>query len=532
MEGQKNIFQDFYFWISLGLGGFFLAMTLWFSLGTDQSLYAYSAWVWKAYHLPPYLGSWNHNWPGSHLLHRLALEIFGAGILSFRLFDFLAQLSSLMIIYYLAQRLSRQRTAGFLASVFYGIYYFQLNFTKTDEKEGYVLWLLLFAVFCALRFGRRAGLRAVLVGGLSGLVFLVKPTFGLCWPVFGVWFLATGLRQRPSRVWLELLIFGICCLIPALLVVFYYWRLDALNQLYDAAIWFNFAVYSQMIHLTPVAKFKAIILMFYNLAGERPLMIVSAIFAILIPIANWKEYQEKSLFLVILSLILVSLLSILIQGKNFLYYWIPFWGFLMIFSGAGFSVMGSRLAESDRSLRSKFMAGMFYLILILLAVASINLWSLKFAIRCPFRDLRSAYLYQSDVNFRVAEYLQPLLKPGDEIELIDWNPMLAFLLKKKLPSRFACFETLLFRHRDGKLRPKQKEWMSEYTGEVIKARPRFFLVSFLTGPERLRDIYNLPELNLEEALAKEFPDLQKFLEQNYQLINTIGTIKIYQRVSP
>ncbi len=531
MTDPKKIFKDGYFWLSIIAGGAVLSMTLWFSFGTDQSIYAYSAWVWKTYHLPPYIGSWNHNWPGSHLLHRLAAQIFGTSVFSFHLFDFLAQLSGLAVIYYLARRLSGKGIAGLLASIFYAIYYFQLGFTKTDEKEGYVFWLLLLAVFFSVSLARRVYFRAVLAGLLAGFAFLVKPTFGLCWPVFGIWFLAEGFRERPKKVWLELLLFGISCLVPALLVIFYYWRLNYLSELYHATIWFNFEVYSKMIRVAPFERIKQTILMLWQLAGERPLTLFPALFAALFALANWKTYPEKKLALIIFSLMIVSLLSILIQGKNFLYYWIPFWGLTMILSGAGLAWIGERLIQGNPGWRSKFISGTFYLVLIFIAAITINTWSLKFAIRFPFRSLRPAYLEQSDTNFLVADYLRPMLKPGDEIELVGWNPIPAFLLRKKLPSRFACFETLLFRRWDGKVLPRQEQWMAEYTREVIRARPRFFLISTFNAPEYLGGIYHMPEYNLKQALALEFPDLQQFLLKNYQLLKTIGTFEIYQRSS-
>lgn len=532
MSGKENIFQDKIFWLTIISAGIILSMTLWFSLGTDQAIYAYSAWVWKNYHLPPYIGSWNHNFPGSHIFHFLALYIFGESVLSVRIFDFLIQLSNVAMLYYLASRISGQKPAGFLACIFYALYYFQLAFNKTDEKEGYALWLILLAIVFGLSLKRKFYLRAIILGFLSGFAFLVKPTFGLCLPLFGIWLLTQEFRQKPRMVWFGLIIFAIAGLMPSLMILLYYWRLDRLKDLYEATLWFNFAVYTRMIRLGFDEKVKSIILMVFRLVAERPLVITSAIIAILLPAGNWREFKEKSLFILILGLALVSILSGLVQGKNFPYYWIPFWAFLFILSGVGLARIGSMIKESAQTLKPRVFSTIFYISLLFISLTSVNLWNLKFALAYSFRDLRSAYLFQTEEDFLVEEYLKPLIHPGDEIAYLGWNPLIPFLLHKKLPSRFCAFETLLFRRWDNQLLPAQKKWMDEYTNDVMKARPRFFLISKLTATQSLEYKYHLSSLNLKDALSKEFPELQKFLEQNYKLVKTIRAIEIYELSNP
>ena len=142
------------------LGGFFLSLTLWYSFGMDQSLYSYGAWVWTHYHLPPYLGVFDQNFPGIFIIHRLAFAIFGESIIGFRVFDLLVQLSSLTMIFYLSKRLSGSGVAGFLSGVFYGIYYFGLGNFDTGQREAYILWLFLISLIAGVTLKKRAWSRA------------------------------------------------------------------------------------------------------------------------------------------------------------------------------------------------------------------------------------------------------------------------------------------------------------------------------------------------------------------------------------
>ena len=126
--------KELYLWLCLFLSGFILSPTLWFGFTMDQALCHYAVWVWREYHLPPYLGVWDLSFPGIFLLHRLVLEIFGESILGFRLFDFLVQLSLVVMLYYLAGRLFRSSWAGFfsgIAAFFTGI----ISILKNKERS-------------------------------------------------------------------------------------------------------------------------------------------------------------------------------------------------------------------------------------------------------------------------------------------------------------------------------------------------------------------------------------------------------------
>ncbi len=536
MEKPKPIWGEAYFWLTVLAGGFFLSLTLWFSFGMDQSIYSYGAWVWKHYHLPPYVGAWDQNFPGIFILHRLALALFGESILGFRIFDFLVQLSCLVMIFHLSRRLSGSARAGFLSGLFYGIYYYGLGNYDTGQRDGYVFWLLLIALVLSLTLKHRTWLRAALVGLVLGFAFLVKPFYGLAWPVFGVWFLLLEIKDRPQRALIGLALFSLACLVPSGLIVLYYEKLGYLRELYRATLWYGFMIYSgaghdQAAHLW----WFRFALTISSISWEAPLLF-SAIFIVLRQWKNKNELRDRQLFGVLTSLMAAALICYRLQGKFFPYQLLPFMGLMMIFSGIGWNWIGSKLMEGIEAARRRLLAVAFPLVLILLLIISTNHELILFSIKYDFRNLDRAYLagmndssdlHNSSNNYLVAKKLSSLAGAGDEIEYFGPYPLIAFVLKKKLPSRFCCVQHLLFLPSSGRLGVLQKEWIEEYTAAVIQARPRFFLVSDVF-PGQTYIFFNFAANGLKQALREQFPALQKFLDDNYELMAREGVIEIYE----
>jgi len=511
-------------------------LTLWFNLGMDQSIFCYSAWVRKTFDQPPYIGSFDHAFPGIFIIHRIALELFGDTILGFRLFDFFLQLSALGLIFYLARRMSGGPRAGFLAAVFYSIYYYGLRSTDTGQREGFIFWLLLIAVSLAVTLDRSIRLRAALIGLLCGFIFLLKPTYGLVWPVFGLYFLARGIRPRPRLVWLELALFSFFCLAPSLIIIFYYWRLDYLNELFQILIWFNSKIYSRMIdpggesaawwlNAAPSLIFK-----------DRPLIFFPVLFFLMLQLRTGLLARDKNIFWLIFFLILAALLNYRIQAKFFPYHLIIFWGGMMIYAGFGFAWMMDWLSRRAGRLLGKAVPAIFSAGLIFFMLANLDPWMKKFALNYCFRDLNRAYLagFNTDNDrhfsadyYRAAQYLKPLVRPEDQIIVFFGYPLIPFLLKKKMPTWFPCSHQLLFLRYDGELLPRQAEWRNRYTREIIQARPRFFIVTD-RWPGQYYQLFHFADREFWPAFRTRFPELHAFFIGNYKLKTKIGRVWIYE----
>jgi hypothetical protein len=135
-------------------------------------------------------------------------------------------------------------------------------------------------------------------------------------------------------------------------------------------------------------------------------------------------------------------------------------------------------------------------------------------------------------HYLAAQYLKPLLKRQDQVEVFSYHPLLALELKRKLPSRFCSVVNLLLRPRDGREKALQKKWRGEYSDAVIAARPRFFVISDPVFPKAnsnyLFAVFNMPDDTLTQALSRQFPELERFLHENYRLLNKFNYTEIYE----
>jgi len=525
---RQSFYRDGYFWAAVLLGGFLLSLTLWFRFTMDQAICNYVAWVWKDKGLPPYVGAWDLSWPGIFILHRLVLETLGESTFAFRFFDFLVQTGSLAMIFYLARKLARSSVAGFLAAVLYAIYYFRLGPLETGEREGFVLCLLLLATVIGLELKGRIFLRAALVGLLAGMAFQLKPTYGLSWLVFGAWFLAEGLKSRPKPAAAELALFALACILPTLLIAAYYWRIGHLADLYYATIYFNFKVYGG----TTLSVFRGggwtlALAVANSVFTDQPLTWFFAAAAMLIPFQA-PDPGRKKLFGILLALTAVSFISHIIQAKFFPYQLTPGVGFATVIAGMGIVRTAERLGQS-LGLASAARAKLFYAALLLFALAGLSPQAIdsamKFAFRNPSRAYHAGQGYDA-FYYRAAQALSPMIG-SEEMQYFGWHPLLPYLLHKKLPARFCVVDHLLIRDKNGRITPLQRKWIEEYTDSVIARRPKFFLVSDQVPGWT---IFNLQSPSLKEALRREFPRLQKFLEENYALKTTVGEIEVYELV--
>lgn len=522
MDPETQILKDRWFWLSILCGGFVLSLTLWFGFSGDQALTGYTVWVWKHYQLPPYVGAFDHNFPGIFLVNRLALELCGDTILGFRVFDVCFQTVTLAAVYYVSLRLSGEKIAGFLSVVFYSLHYYSLGILDVFRPDDYAFSSMVMGVALGLIFGRRYYLRACLIGLTAGFAFLIKPTYGLCWLVFGAWIFSGGFKDRPKGVWLEEMVFGLFCSAPALLVVLYYWQAGYLRELYFATLWFNSHVYTQFSPLS----FSNLSIIFKNLLFDHPANLLLAVFAVVFGLFKKDGFADRRLFWTLLSLMLVGLFSGLIQNKNYYYHRDPFWGFALIFAGAGGAVAGGALANRLKSFGGRVLAFGFYLAAIVLMLVSMESFWLKFMFKYSFRDLRTSYLESAWVypsnslvdQYLAAEYLKPLLRPDDQVAYFGmWSSVLQWQVKKKSPSRFIYGQHLLLKNWKGTVFPIQEQFIKEYQDSIISSRPRFFLMYNLFMKSDQRDFINA-----------HFQELRRFILENYRSIKKIGEIEIFE----
>jgi len=525
--------RDKWFWLALLLGGVVLSPVLWYGLGMDQAVYAYDAWAWRTHHLLPYVGTWDQNFPGIFIIHRLATTLFGDSILGFRIFDFLAQLSSLAMIFYLAKKLSGSSRAAFFTVIFYGFYYLGRGRWDAGQRDAFVFWILLAAIFFLVALQKHLWLRAVVVGLLAGFAFLIRPTFGLAWIAFGVFILAESISRKRGNTLKEFTVFCLSCLLPPAIVISYYWHAGYLTEMLRAVLWFNFKIYARLRPPEVAVSYPAWILYKLNsLVGSQAVIVFLALSSVLFASGEaGRERPGRGIFWLCLAMIVIGAASYLLLGKDLQYQLIPFWGFVILLSSPGLACLAALPARNRGGIPAAARVWAFYLLVTAFMFASIPYEWTVFAFRHAYRDLDSAYLagmgvsdqLLSENHYLAAKYLQAQLRPGDEVEVFGAHPLISYLLRKKLPSRFVVVQDLMF-STNRSLTQMQKAWIREYTADVISARPRFFVIAE-------QGIYfpaALSKQSFKTGLKEAFPELFLFLQNNYRPLKKIGDTEIFE----
>ena len=530
-----SFFKDKYLWLTLLIGGFFLSLTLWYSFGMDQSFFSYAAWCWKRSHSLPYTGIWYHDLPGIFVIHTFASYLFGDSMFSFRFFDFLVQLGNLALIYYLAGRLAENRTARFLAGLAYSIWYFGFGIFDTGQREGFLLFFLLASTILSFRLKPKVWLRAVLVGLILGFAFLVKTVYGLIGANFALLFLIEGFRKRPKRVWPELALFALALALPSLITVLICWRADALKPMYEASVWYNYAVYAKLKY--PLRYYNRglwLLLIPKGIFLEQPIIFLLGSLGILSYLASRQPGTERNkLVMFLLSLLAVSLLLYLYQDKRARYHLIPFMGIMNIFCGVGLARLGAIIGNSAPRQRPFFSRTVFYFLVIIMLLAGYP-EQILYAFRYAFGSLDRAYSAGLQLpadrvialdQYQAAKGISTFLAPNDTIGFFGMYPLIPFLLKKPLPTRFCSVQQMIYRPVNGRITLTQLRWREEYVNAIIKARPNFFILA----DQEIGLPTDLPSQRFKDALGQDFPELNDFLNQNYELAARFGHTELYRK---
>ncbi len=285
-----------------------LLVTLLLPLGFDNDLYESMGWALYAYHALPYLGSWDHNFPGIVFVHWASIALFGASDFGFRLFDYLVHIAMAGFYYRVLRNWLSPRTAV-LAVLLFVLYYASGQWGLAGQRDTYAAFLLLCAVFAfvKLRDNRsHAGWFSLIVGFLCGATFLMRPTYIF----FAITFLIL-LLGLPNKFRI-ISSFFIGCFLPIVAFLLpYLFIQDGLVQVYDTIIRFNLDVYSSV--SVPINLWSR---------GRAPIFIGSVVglFFVLREQRGANPTRDRTMFLLLTA---SALISPIMMGKYFTYHFEP-----------------------------------------------------------------------------------------------------------------------------------------------------------------------------------------------------------------
>jgi 4-amino-4-deoxy-L-arabinose transferase-like glycosyltransferase len=478
-----------------------LLVTLLLPLGFDNDLYESMGWALYAYHGLPYLGSWDHNFPGIVFVHWASIALFGASDFGFRLFDYLLHIAMAGFYYRVLRNWLSPKTSV-LAVFIFALYYASGQWGLAGQRDTYAAFLLLGALwaFVKLRSNTKRSDFSLAAGIFCGLAFLMRPTYVF----FAISFLILILGL-PNK-WRTVSFYLAGCILPIIAFLLpYVFIKDGLLQVYDTIIRFNLDVYSEV--SVPI-----------NLWSRGRLPIFGFALAGIV-LAVRRSHRDRIMFLLLTA---SALLSPILMGKYFTYHFEPF--MLLVIPFAAFAL--SCLIDYIPIKVLRATAIVFAFALFAYAYYPHHLIRYYFeALHNSASPLEATYerilpdsLFGIAAQQEVVQYVDRVSPANEPLETISIFPGLRWRLHRRPATRFTSIVPLSAYTRN--VPAYSAAWRREFLQDLAKTPPHFIVVS------RSKQWWPFVGKTNDSAIAS-IPGFDSLLAANYALDTVIRGFALY-----
>lgn len=491
--------------VAIVFGGWSLLSLSW-PLSGDAGVFA---WMADTVHRggAPYVDSWDTKGASAWLPSLLVESIFGRTGWGIRLFDIAMVLSALAAMRSIARRLG-QPGDGRVAIALYALWYASLDFWHSAQPDGWVASWLVIACWCALT-ANIAGIFAA--GVLVGLATLVKP-FYLGYVVV-LWIIVATSRSSERRIRMThgaLVTLGVAAGSGAVLLLTAHWR--GLDGFWEVQRW-NRDVYARLGDpwLTRIpAIFKGALIMPWGIVAPI------ALFGSIRP-----TRQHRRTIAALTVGFLGAVAGVMLQGKGWMYHWLPMLPFLALLADIGFA---SLRAETAGEIAGRFR---FLALTLALVVAAIT------PLQQFYRYVRSRGSAERIANYEQHEFRYYGRNPGSVYSIVDslrslapdtarilvWamHPAPQYLAGLHIATRYAVIRPLY----DGAGTEERARYRADFVREMTAAPPRWWL---LPTPALLAE-----EEELRGNRIEAFPAAVNMLHAEYRVADTTPQWIVYER---
>lgn len=495
--------------VAVVFGGWSLLALTW-PLSGDAGVFAWMAdTVYRGG--VPYVDAWDTKGPAAWLPSLLVQAVFGRHAWAIRLFDIAMVLATLMAMRAIARRLG-QPGAGRIAIALYALWYASLDFWQSAQPDGWVAaWLL---VGCAAAITGSA-IGALTAGVLVGFCTLVKPFYlgyvVVMWLIVATLRGTSGARRLTNAVLVGL---GVAGGIGALLV-FLHLR-GGLDGFLEVQRWNRdvYAGFSDPLLTRVPAIFKGMLLMPWGIVG--PIALFGAI-------RPTRAHRRTIAALAVGFLGAVA--GVMLQGKGWMYHWLPMLPFLALLADVGFAALRVETAGE--------IAGRFRWLALLLAFAVAGITP----VQQFYRWSRSRVSQETIAVYEQREFRYYGRQPGSVYRIVDslraltpanresppilvWamHPAAQYVAGMRIPTRFAVIRPLF----DGAGSDYRARYRAQFEAELRATPPRWWLQP---TPELMA-----AEPELREHDIELYPDAAAILQEQYRIANQTPEWLIYERV--
>lgn len=400
----------------------------------DQAQFNYMAWMaTKGY--PFYAGSFDMNWPGGMILHKIAVQVFGPSATAWHLFDFiLMQVVTMMAALFLHR--AKFALAPYVTLALYPAIYVTAGGWMAGQRDIIAVGVLIAA--CSLMLAPRSQeLRSfILAGALVAVAVLIRPTYLSFLAGLALLELAparwTGLTRRTgpvARVGTLVLSFSLVIAAMATAGAL----IGNLDDFYQQTVSFTFSAYTESRSRDMVQTVSELLLGAYHWV----------LLLALVGLALWVRRSRKLEYplLLLLGMAAAIAVSYTVQHKGFGYHLGGVLPILVMLTAIAFDEVRHFIMQSDREplgqgIASAAMAGM-----VLLAVTGTAAKLIHH--REQFLDLRNGLeplgtysnLTQNE-QLRLIEIIRSRTSPDERVVLYGTAYQIPYLAQRLPPYRF------------------------------------------------------------------------------------------------
>lgn len=515
-------------WLVLTLAGVgFVVLwglpTIIIPLATDQVLYSLGArTILDGGQL--YRDLWEIKPPLVFLIYAIPFALAGEHMEAIRVLDLVNTALAMGAVFLLGCRLFNER-AAILGAGFYGFTY--LTWARIEglgEAESFMAAPLALAFFLYRPEDERRGVgpRALAAGLLLGMVFALKATallFVLGLPA-AEWLLRPDGRWTVSGALRRLSLAALGFLLVQGAIASYLAVGGALDDFIDIQRHYT-APYNAYRYAPNGSHARFLLAATSDWVRSAPFIVVPAVVALFF--ALYRPRQAAGVYLMAL-LAALGVLGIWWQGKVFRYHWLimipllaPLAGYAVDQTARLFSSPGRREAWAAWAL---LVGGLLVLAFQPLLDTYDNYRTLvSFADgSLSRREVEARYHPLLPANHKLVDYVRMHGEADDQLFIWGLWPVTYFWLDRPLVDRFVGNHGL-------RATWAPASWRRELIDDLITAPPRFFAVAqgdnqpWLVGTSETSD----------EHLRNSFPELRRFLEEDYVPVQDMGLFVLYER---
>lgn len=478
-----------------------------YPLGSDVSVFQWMTLRLVKDGALPYVGSWDHNFPGVMIFHAVAILLFGNSEVGFRAIEAVVQIATSLLLYRLVSARSNSASAGFFAVLLYATSSTHLTTQYMGQRDTFAAALMIWSLWPWFKQERQSTVPWILSGCGFAIVILIRPLY-LILPLALV---VIQWREHRRR---EVVVSSVSAAGLLLLSVVPFVITGAWHDYYESTVLFNLALYGGQ--SVPFYYF------FSRTAQFFPVLIGIAAFAF----TRGRTVQRKSDALMWFAFLGTALFTILLQAKYLPYHYAPLVAAASPVAGIGVDRLLRRLSGAARTLAmSGAVAALAVFYAPTIGVLEYLTASYKYGAIDP--DAFDRLLLIGPETGKAAEdsvlaYVTTRDVDRRPIEVASYDGRLRMRFTLPMASRFTMMHGLNAKTANGTHPDFQERWRKEYVQAIDSAWAPFVVLSSGVGYWKLGE----PRY----ALRQDYPQLYDLLHSRYRLVQRFGTFEVYERI--